>query len=438
VTQLQRSLGPVLIWGLGVGYVISGMYFGWNIGLAKGGPYGLLVATAAVTVLYVTFVLGYAELACALPRAGGAFVYASRAFGPHVGFVAGAAQLAEYVLAPVGIAFAIGSYVNQTVDAPILAIAFGTYVVFTAINIIGVKLSVAFELVLAVVAVFELLVFAGVVLPHFSWDKFASDPLPNGWWGAFPALPFAMWFYLAIEGIANVAEEARDPQRNIPRGFIAAMATLVLLTVITLLGSVGVAGWRPITCLDAACSETSDSPLPAAIAQVVASDDPLFYALTGIGLVGLIASFHGILIAASRAILEFGRARYLPQALGKVHPKTRTPVIALLANMGVGFIALLTGKTEDIIYLSVLGALTLYILSSAAVLRLRRTEPDLERPYRTPLYPATPIAALAIAIVCLAAMVWTHPILSLVYAGSLGAGWLLFAVFVPPERRTRF
>src|ERR1051325_3174106 len=84
MTQLQKTLGPVLIWGLGVGYVISGMYFGWNLGLPEGGPYGLLLATVVVTVLYVSFVLGYAELACALPRAGGVFVYPSRAVRPHV------------------------------------------------------------------------------------------------------------------------------------------------------------------------------------------------------------------------------------------------------------------------------------------------------------------------------------------------------------------
>ena len=68
VTQLQRSLGPTMIWGLGVGLVISGMYFGWNLGLPAGGPYGLLVATGVVTILYTAFVLGYAELACACTR----------------------------------------------------------------------------------------------------------------------------------------------------------------------------------------------------------------------------------------------------------------------------------------------------------------------------------------------------------------------------------
>src|SRR3954471_4839849 len=154
MTQLQRTLGPVLIWGLGVGYVISGMYFGWNLGLPEGGPYGMLLATGIVTILYVSFVLGYAELACALPRAGGAFVYTSRAFGPEVGFVGGVAQLVEYMLAPPAVAFAIGSYINQAAPAaPIIVVAVIAYILFTCVNIFGVKISVGFELVLTVIAI---------------------------------------------------------------------------------------------------------------------------------------------------------------------------------------------------------------------------------------------------------------------------------------------
>ena len=123
MTQLQRTLGPVMIWGLGVGYVISGAYFGWNLGLPVGGPYGMLAATLIVTVLYAAFVLCYAELSCALPRAGGVFVYTSRAFGPHVGFVGGLAQLVEYVLAPAGIAFAIGGSPGVLVVAVVAYLA---------------------------------------------------------------------------------------------------------------------------------------------------------------------------------------------------------------------------------------------------------------------------------------------------------------------------
>jgi ethanolamine permease len=438
MTQLQRTLGPVLIWGLGVGYVISGAYFGWNLGLPEGGPYGMLVATGVVTILYVTFVLGYAELACALPRAGGVFVYTSRAFGPKVGFIGGVAQLVEYMLAPPAVAFAIGSYINQTMPSiPIPVIAVAAYVLFTAINIWGVKLSVSFELVLTVIAVVELLVFGFVVLPHFSWDTFSQNPLPNGWGGAFAAIPFAIWFYLAIEGIANVAEEARNPQRDLPRGFGWAMATLVVLTTITLFGAVGAAGWEAVVYPDPADhTVTSDSPLPLAIGHIISRESPLFLLLTSIGLIGLIASFHGILIAGSRSLLEFGRARYAPAAVGVVHASTKTPVVALLVNLGVGLITLATGKTSDIILIAVFGALTLYALASAAVIRLRIKEPDLPRPYHAPLYPLTPIVALVLSLVCIGAMIWKYPKLALVYAAILVGSYALFLAFVPKERRT--
>jgi ethanolamine permease len=438
MTQLQRTLGPVLIWGLGVGYVISGMYFGWNLGLPEGGPYGMLLATGIVTILYVSFVLGYAELACALPRAGGVFVYTSRAFGPKIGFVGGVAQLVEYMLAPPAVAFAIGSYINQTLPMiPVAVIAVAAYLVFTAINIWGVKLSVTFELVLTVVAVIELCVFGAVALPHFSWDTFSADPLPNGWGGAFAAIPFAMWFYLAIEGIANVAEEARDPQRDLPRGFGWAMATLVALTAVTLFGAVGAAGWQAVVYPDPTNhAVTSDSPLPLAVSHIISRESPLFVVLTGIGLIGLIASFHGILIAGSRALLEFGRARYAPAAVGVVHASTKTPVVALLVNLGVGLVTLATGKTSDIILIAVFGALTLYALSSAAVIALRMREPDLPRPYHAPLYPLTPIVALVLSVVCIGAMIWKYPTLALVYAAILVGAFVLFLVFVPKERRT--
>ena len=97
-TTLKRTLGPVMIWGLGVGYVVSGEYFGWNLGLSHGGPLGMLAATLLVTVMYVAFVMSYAEIACALPRAGGVFIYANRAYGTTAGFAAGVSQLIEFYM----------------------------------------------------------------------------------------------------------------------------------------------------------------------------------------------------------------------------------------------------------------------------------------------------------------------------------------------------
>ena len=113
-----------MLWGLGVGYVISGMYFGWNLGLAEGGTLGLAVATLFIILMYLSFTFSYTELACAIPRAGGAFDYGLRALGPRWGFLAGMAQNVEFIFAPPAIAFAIGAYLHLFLSGvPVLLIA---------------------------------------------------------------------------------------------------------------------------------------------------------------------------------------------------------------------------------------------------------------------------------------------------------------------------
>lgn len=424
--RLARHLGPVMLWGLGVGYVISGMYFGWNLGLPEGGPFGMLAATALVTVLYVAFVLSYAELACAMPHAGGAFVYAQRALGPRGGALAGIAQVVEFVFAPPAIAAAIGAYVALAAPAvPPLAVALGAYALFTLLNVWGVRQSAVFELVVTVVAVAELLLFAGLTLPHFTWEAFRREA-PAGWGGVLPAIPFAIWFYLAIEGVANVAEETRDPQKDLARGFTAAMATLVVLAVLTFFGAVGVAGWRAVVYPDGGLTP-SDSPLPLALRRVVGPDHAMYHLLVVVGLAGLVASFHGIILCAGRALFELGRSGQAPAALARVHPGRRTPVAALLVNLVLGTAALLTGRTGEIITVSVFGALTLYVVSLLAFFVLRRTAPDLPRPFRTPLVPWVPGVALALAILCLAATAWSQPRLFGVYALLVGGALVLWS-----------
>ncbi|MFK7969508.1 MAG: ethanolamine permease [Bacteroidia bacterium] len=422
--KLKRTLGPLMLWGLGVGYVISGMYFGWNLGLEKGGTLGLAVATGFIIVMYLAFTFSYTELACAIPKAGGAFDYAMRGLGKEWGFLAGMAQNIEFLFAPPAIAFAIGAYLNIFLpDIPVLAIAIVAYVVFTFLNIYGVKAAASFELIITVIAVIELLIFAGATLPSFSWENMQQNALPNGWSGAFAAIPFAIWFFLAIEGVANVAEETINPQRNILIGFGSAILTLVVLCLLTFSGAVGVAGWEAVV-YDSSGS-ASDSPLPLALGKLFGENHLLFTLVTSIGLFGLIASFHGIILAAGRSTFEFGRVGFAPKMLGKVHPRFQTPANALLVNTAIGIVALFTGKTAEIITIACFGALTLYIVSMVTILVLRKKEPDLERPFKVPFYPAAPIVALVIASVAFVAMSVYNPTLLAVYLGILvvSYGW---------------
>lgn len=383
-----------MLWGLGVGYVISGMYFGWNLGLEKGGTLGMAIATFFIIILYVCFTFSYAELACAIPKAGGAFDYAKRALGKDIGFITGMAQNIEFIFAPPAIAFAIGAYFNLFFpQIPVVPIAVFAYVVFTLLNILGVKAAATFELIITVLAVGELLLFSGLTLPHFQMQNLKRDAFINGWSGVAAAVPFAIWFFLGIEGVANVAEETLNPQRTILKGFGSAILTLVALCVLTFVASVGVDGWKSIVYKD---GNTSDSPLPLALAKVAGNNGLFYHLLITVGLFGLVASFHGLILAAGRSSFEFGRVRFAPSFLGKIHSRFKTPAAALLVNMLIGIVALLTGKTDQIITVSVFGALTLYIVSMIALLKLRWSEPMLERPFKVPLYPLLPVLALII------------------------------------------
>ena len=422
--KLSRTLTPLMLWGLGVGYVISGMYFGWNLGLEKGGTLGLAIATFFIIILYITFTFSYAELASAIPKAGGGFDYTRRAFGDTWGFVAGMAQNIEFIFAPPAIAFAIGAYFNLFFPSvPIIVISIISYILFTALNIRGVKISALFELGITLFAVGELLLFAGITLPHFSSDAFFENSLPNGISGIFAALPFAIWFFLGLEGVANVAEETINPQRTIKVGFSSALITLIVLCLLVFAGAVGVGGWENIVYR--ADGSTSDSPLPLALINIVGENNFLYHLLITVGLFGLIASFHGLILAAGRASYEFGKVRFAPPVFGKIHPTFHTPANALLLNMGIGILALLTGKTAEIITIAVFGALCLYFFSMISLIKLRMSEPELPRPFKVPFYPLFPYTALIITLVALIAMIVFNLVLFLLFFSIM-----LISVFI--------
>jgi ethanolamine permease len=416
--SLKKVLKPVHLWALAVGLVISGEYFGWNLGWDVAGTGGFLIATILVTVFYVTFIFSFTELTAAIPQAGGPFTYAYKALGPLGGVIAGYATLVEFLLAPPAVAFALGSYVHFL---PVLPVAIGCYVVFTVINMLGIKESAIFSLIVTLLAVAELLVFMGIVAPAFKWENFKQDAMPFGWGGVFAAIPFAIWFYLAIEGVAMVAEEVKDPQRTIPRGYISSIVTLTVLALGVMFFTGGVTNWRHLSRID--------YPLPEAISIVLGKQNSWTKVFAGIGLFGLVASFHGVIISYSRQIYAMARSGYLPEALARVHTRFRTPHVAMIAGGVVGIIALCLGNTGEVITLSALGAVVMYIISMISLLVLRRKQPALERPFKVPLYPWFPLIALVLGVVCLVAIVWYNPLMSWWFFGVLALIIILFIAF---------
>jgi ethanolamine permease len=415
---LKKALNALHIWALAVGLVISGEYFGWNYGWGVAGTVGFLLATLLVTVLYVTFIFSFTELTASIPNAGGPFAYACKALGPYGGVVAGYVTLIEFVFAPPAIAFALGAYVHFLYPGiATLDCAVACYLLFTGINLLGIKESAAFNLFVTVLAVAELLLFMGIVAPHFEMKRFLANPVPLEPGRIFAAIPFAIWLYLGIEGVAMVAEEAKDPQRTIPRGYLWGILTLVALALGVMVLSGGVGDWRALSKMD--------YPLPETIATVLGHGNVFTKLFAGIGLFGLIASFHGLIIGYSRQIFALSRSGFLPAVLSRVNRRFQTPHWALVSGGLVGILTLYTGTTGQVITLSALGAVSMYIISMVSLLKMGRREAPV---FKTPFYPWFPRIALGLSVLCLLAMLWYNQALGAGFFGCLLLALVLFRV----------
>jgi ethanolamine permease len=407
----ERSLkrgaaGWVLLAGLGVSYVISGDFSGWNFGLAKGGWGGLAIAFVLMGVMYACMVFGLAEMSATLPTAGGGYAFARRAMGKLGGFATGMAILIEYTLAPAAIAIFIGGYVESlglfgiTNSWPVYLVCFA---LFIGIHLIGVGEALKVMFAITAVALVALVVFAVGMAPHFQAANLfditangsagSAEFLPFGFSGVLAALPFGMWFFLAIEGVPLAAEEAADPRRDMPRGIIAGMAVLVVAGLAVLILAAGGAGSELMGA--------SASPLPDALNAVGRGGLATF--VNYAGLAGLVASFFSIVYAYSRQLFALSRAGYLPQWMSRTSSR-QTPTLALVIPGAIGFVlAAVVADGDKLINIAVFGAAVSYVLLNLSHILLRVREPGLERGYRTPGGVVTTGIALVLAVVALVA-----------------------------------
>lgn len=440
---LRRYARVWSLWALGVGAVISGDFFGWNFGLRAGGFGGMLIATAVITVMYAGLCFSIAEMSPALPHTGGAYSFARTAMGPWGAYVTGLAENMEYVLTPAVIVVAIGSYLGAVFETPAAyaplwwLLAYG---VFVGMNVWGVETSFKFTVLVTFLALGVLVVFFVGAAPHLSLSHaldIAPSPgqsawLPRGIGGVLGALPFAIWFYLAIEELPLAAEEAHDPVRDMPKGILLGLLTLVVFAFATLLVS---------------------SAIPPGAAALSESEEPLFEgfrtifgdglgakALALVAVTGLVASFHTIVFAYGRQIYSLSRAGYFPRVLSVTHPTRKTPHVALVTGAALGYGAALAihllGSDHPVgavlLNMAVFGAVISYVLQMLSYVLLRVRFPSLPRPYRSPLGVAGAVIALAIALLTLVTLFVSDPVYAKVVVGAAiwyAAGLVYFAVY---------
>lgn len=410
--QLRKSAGWVLLWALGVGAVISGDYAGWNYGLAQGGFVGLAIGVVLMAVMYTCMVFSIAELSAALPHAGGFFSFTRNAFGPAGGFLCGLTDTIEYVITPAVIVYFIGGYMASLVPGvPSWVWWIVFYVVFVGINIRGVELTLRFGLAMTLLAMGVLVTFyiSAIVSGAFRWELLFVDAqgapgpwFPQGWRGVFATLPFAIWFYLAIEQLPLAAEESENAVSDMPKALLWGIATLLLLSLFTLVLNTGVGK-------GAGALATSDAPLGDGF-KAIFGDNLGAKTLIGIALAGLIASFHTIIYAYGRVLFALSRAGYIPRWIS-ITGNQHTPYLALICGAAVGltciFVLHFTGRAAVVggalLNMAVFGAVLSYLLVMLCFIKLRIDRPELPRPYRSPLGIAGAAVGAVLAIAALLA-----------------------------------
>ncbi|PVZ70580.1 ethanolamine permease [Pelagibaculum spongiae] len=403
--QLKKgAAGWILLASLGVSYVISGDFAGWNFGLQQGGFGGMLIATIAMAIMYTFKVLTLAELSSSLPTAGGGYSFARRAMGPWGGYLTGTAILLEYAIAPAAIAVFIGGYVNELLglNGPLVYAAF--YAIFIGIHLWGAGEALKIMMVITAIAAAAIVVFIVAAIPHFdSANLFdiavntevagASSFLPQGYVGIWAAIPFAMWLFLAVEGVPLAAEETADPAKDMPKGIITAMVILLIFGGSVLFLAPGISS--------ADAMKDHGAPLVGALQTVYGENSSIATFVNLVGLAGLIASFFSIIYAYSRQVFALSRAGYLPRFLSKTG-SNKVPTMALIVPGIIGFLLSLTGEGDLMITMAVFGATISYAMMTLSHILLRKKEPELERPYKTPGGTFTSGVAFVLSIIAFA------------------------------------
>jgi APA family basic amino acid/polyamine antiporter len=397
---LKRAVGALDLTALGIGAVIgTGIFVIIGEGIGDAGPAVVLsFMLAAVTCVFSA--LCYAELASSIPVSGSAYTYAYATLGELVAWIIGWDLILEYGVSVAAVAVGWGGNLNEFLDN-----AFGFALpdsIATAredggiLNLPAVAIVIAVMFLLSrgvretarvnlIMVGVKLVILAFFIIVAFA-AAFNADNLkpfsPHGFNGAVTAASVIFFAYIGFDAVSTGAEEAKNPKRDLP---LAIIGSLVICTIIYILVSIAAVG-----SLDAKSLADSDAPLAEVLDKGAgiswAASLLAFGALIAITSV-LVTIFYG----QTRIFFAMARDGLLPRGIAKVNPRTGTPV-KLTFGMGIAIAALAAvAPLNQIVKLVNIGTLSAFFLVNIGVIILRRTHPDMERPFRVPFVPVFPI-----------------------------------------------
>jgi APA family basic amino acid/polyamine antiporter len=434
--RLKRSLGAFDVVMLGIGAIIGAGIFA-TIGTAaagdptRPGAGPALMLSFGVTAVACGFAaLCYAEFAAMVPISGSAYTYAYATLGELVAWIIGWDLIIEYAVGNVAVAISWGNYFKTLVagfgisipdwlstdyrtaahipglfasaphifGVPIVfnILAFGIVMLLTIVLVIGIResasMNTAMVLLKLVVLTFFVIVGMAYVKPE-NWHPFA----PNGWAGVQAGAAIVFFAYIGFDAVSTVAEEVREPTRDLPIGIIG---SLIVCTLIYVIVAAIFTGIIPYNVLVQKLATEQAEPLTMALQYA----DMGRWSNASIGIVafGSVVAHTAVLLVFQlgqpRIFFSMARDGLLPPSFAKVHPRYRTPyVTTILTGVAVGVCAMFT-SIDEMVDLTNIGTLFAFILVCIGILILRKRDPQRPRAFRTPLVPWVPLAGVASCI----------------------------------------
>ncbi|MEM2889449.1 MAG: amino acid permease [Candidatus Bathyarchaeia archaeon] len=387
--HLKRELGLLRATMLGIGGTLSAGNFVIIGHAASLAGYAIVPVVFVCGIISLLTMFSYCELGTAIPKAGGEYTFVKVAYGGFISFITGwfewLSNMFYAALSSIGFAYVI-SYIFPQINIPLTAVLI--VIIFTIINIRGVKETGTAETIITalVLAILGIYILSG--WPYTQQTQAPLTVLPTGWLGVFAAAAYLFELYLGAEAVAAAQAEIKNPGKNIPRAIILSAIVLIILYTSVVYVAVSVVPPEVLS--------QQSSPI-AFVAEHVMGPVGGILVTIGLAIAGLAATNEAIM-AQSRVLYAMSRDGYFPQKMAKIHRRFGTPHMAVIISAIFTLIFTATGLINFVVYAVNLGFIIGFSIVNLSLMKLRREKPDLERPFKAPLYPLTPIAGLAASI----------------------------------------
>jgi APA family basic amino acid/polyamine antiporter len=442
--HLRKTLGPIDVTALGIGAIIGAGIFA-TIGTAAAGDAtrpgagpGLILSFIITAVACGFAALCYAEFAAMIPISGSAYTYAYATLGELVAWIIGWDLIIEYAVGNVAVAISWGNYFKTLLagfgivipdwlstdyrtaahipglfeNAPHIfgipvvfnILAFGIVTLITILLVIGIRESATMNSAMVVLKLIVLGFFVAVGWTYMNGNNFHPF-LPNGWAGVQSGAAIVFFAYIGFDAVSTVAEETRNPRRDLPIGIIG---SLVISTLIYILVAAVFIGILPFDVLKQKLATEQAEPLTMALQYAnIERWGNLFVTIVAFGsVVAHTAVLLVFQLGQPRIFFSMARDGLLPQSFAKVHPRFRTPhVTTILTGVIVGVCAMFT-SIDEMVDLTNIGTLFAFILVCIGIIVLRRREPGRPRAFRTPWVPVVPILGVVSCIYLMHGLPW--------------------------------